>query len=462
MTPSPETKPEHHVVIVGGGFGGLYAARRLRKAHVRVTLIDRRNFHLFQPLLYQVATGSLSPANIAAPLRAILKYQKNTQVLMAEVCDIDPNQQRVMLTDGELDYDTLVLAAGARHSYFGRDDWERFAPGLKSLEDATEIRRRALMAFEIAERTADPERRKKLLTFVVVGAGPTGVELAGALAEISHHTMKNDFRSINPCDTRIVLVDGSDRVLPPFAPELSASAQTALEKLGIEVRTGGMVSSIDEEGVNIRFGDTIERIETPNVLWAAGVQASKLGNRLASHAPIELDRAGRVVVEANLTVPGHANIFVIGDMANSKGKDGRPLPGVAPVAMQQGNYVAHAIQSRLQGKEPDAFQYWDRGSMATIGRAAAVADLGWAKFTGYIAWWIWLLIHLMYLVQFQNRVLVLMQWSWNYWTRSRSARLITGVFKPRSAPQASPPSEACSAPASNPSADKPSEETAKV
>lgn len=416
----------HHVVIIGGGFGGLYAARSLKRAPVWVTLIDRRNFHLFQPLLYQVATGGLSPANIAAPLRAILKRQKNTRVLLAEVIDIDAANRRVVLSDGEVGYDTLIVATGARHNYFGNDQWEKLAPGLKTIEDATEMRRRILLAFEAAERESDPDKLQGWLTFVVVGAGPTGVELAGTLGEMARHTLKHDFRAINPADARIFLVEGLDRVLPSYPPELSAKAQAALARLGVSVRTGAIVTDIQSDAVTLRCGERSERIPTRTVLWAAGVQASPLGRALAAAAGATLDRVGRVVVKPDLSLPGHPEIFVIGDLAHFSHQTGKPLPGVAPVAMQQGRYVAKLVERRLRGEEMPPFRYKDYGSMATIGRAAAVADLGRLRFSGFFAWLTWLFIHLMYLVQFENRVLVLMQWALNYFTRNRYARLITG------------------------------------
>lgn len=416
----------HHVVIIGGGFGGLYAAKSLKRAPVQVTLIDRRNFHLFQPLLYQVATGGLSPANIAAPLRAILKRQENVRVLLAEAIDIDVSNRLAVLSDGKLGYDTLIVAAGVRHHYFGRDEWEKLAPGLKTIEDATEMRRRVLLAFEAAEREGDPEKLRGWLTFVIVGGGPTGVELAGTLGEIARHTLKHDFRAINPADARIVLLEGMDRVLPPYPPTLSARAEAALNRLGVTVRTGAMVTDIEADAVTIRCGDQRERIPTRTVLWAAGVQASTLGGILASATGVAVDRVGRVVVEPDLSVTGNPEIFVIGDLAHFSHQAGTPLPGVAPVAMQQGRYVATLIMRRLRGETMPPFRYRDYGNMATIGRAEAVADLGWVRFSGFLAWLAWLFIHLIHLVQFQNRLLVLIQWAWNYVTWNRYARLITG------------------------------------
>jgi NADH dehydrogenase len=429
----------HHVVIIGGGFGGLAVAQGLRRAPVRVTLIDRRNFHLFQPLLYQVAVGGLSPANIAAPLRAVLKRQQNTEVLLGEVVDIDVPSRRVVLNDGTVDYDSLVLATGARHHYFGHDEWEQFAPGLKTVEDATEIRRRILLAFEAAEREPDPVRRQAWITFVVVGGGPTGVELAGAVGELAHHTLRGNFRKFKSSEAKILLLEGTDRVLPPYVPKLSAKAAEALARLGVTVRTGAVVTDVRADSVTITCRGQTERIDTHTILWAAGVSASPLG-RIAAKTGAELDRAGRVVVQPDLTVPGHSEIFVIGDLANCPDRNGKPLPGVAPVAMQQGRYVARVIAARLEGGSVSPFEYKDRGSMATIGRAAAVVDLGWLRFSGFFAWLTWLFVHLMYMVEFGNRVLVLMQWAWNYFTRNRSARLITGAspFPLTSSPLAPP------------------------
>jgi NADH dehydrogenase len=419
------TQP-HHVVIIGGGFGGLYAVKSLKRALVRITLLDRRNFHLFQPLLYQVATGALSPANIAAPLRAVLKRQSNTEVLLAEAIDIDVAHQRVILSDGVVDYDTLIVATGARHHYFGNDQWENDAPGLKTIEDATEIRRRILLAFEAAEREPHAERRRALLTFVIVGGGPTGVELAGAISELAHHTLRGNFHHINPADACIILLEGTDRILPAYPPELSAKAARALAGLGVTVRTGTVLTDVQPEVVTARSGETSVHLPAHTVLWAAGVEASPLGRLLAKASGAPVDRAGRIVVQPDLTLPGHPQIFVIGDLANYSHQTGKPLPGVAPVAMQQGRYVADLIQRRLRGETLPPFHYKDRGNMATIGRAAAVVDLGWVRFSGFFAWLTWLFVHLMNLVQFGNRVLVLLQWAGNYFSRNRPARLITG------------------------------------
>lgn len=423
----------HQTVIIGGGFGGLYAARSLKRAPVQATLVDRRNFHLFQPLLYQVATGALSPANIAAPLRAILRRQQNVRVLMAEVTAIDATKREVCLQDGKLSYDTLVVAAGVRHSYFGHDDWEPLAPGLKSIEDATAIRGRVLSAFESAECEPDPDKRRSWMTFIVVGAGPTGVELAGALGELSRYTLRKNFRAINPADAQILLLEGTDRVLPPFPPQLSTKAAAALVRLGVTIQTGTIVTNVREDGVSVRHKDQSEEIAARTVLWAAGVQASPLGQVLAKATGASLDRAGRVIVQPDLSISGHPEVFVIGDLAHCGQANGQPLPGVAQVAMQQGHYVARLIQQRLEGKTLPPFRYHDRGSMASIGRNAAVADLGWVYLSGFPARLIWLFIHVLYIAQFQNRLLVLCQWCWNYVTRNRSARLITDVL-PESLP----------------------------
>ncbi len=417
---------QRRVVIIGGGFGGLNAARSLRRAPVDVTLVDRRNYHLFQPLLYQVATGGLSPANISATLRSIFKRQKNTRVLLAEVCDFDLVQRKVILTDGELPYDWLIVASGSSHSYFGHDQWAELAPGLKTIENATEIRRRIFLAFEAAERETDAERIREWLTFVVVGGGPTGVELAGTLAEIAKDTLRNEFRSIDPSHARVVLVEGGSRVLQAYPPELSGKAQRQLEQLGVVVRTGSLVTDVGPDRVTVRSGERADLIPTRTVLWSAGVKASPLGARLAEAAKIETDRVGRVPVGPNLSVPGFPEVFVIGDLAHCPGEDGQPLAGVAPVAMQQGHYVAERIRGQANGGSVRPFTYHDRGTMATIGRRHAVAWIGGFQFAGYPAWLLWLFVHLMYIVGFQNRVLVLLQWAWNFVTWNRAARLITG------------------------------------
>jgi NADH dehydrogenase len=416
----------HQVVIVGGGFGGLYAAKALRRAPVRLTLIDRRNFHLFQPLLYQVATGGLSPGDITSPLRFVLKRQANTRVLLGDVQRVDVNTRRVILSDGFVSYDTLIVAAGSRHHYFGNDQWEPLAPGLKTIEDATEIRRRVLLAFETAEREPDPALRHAWLTFVVVGGGPTGVELAGALGEIANDTLKSDFRTIRPSDAKILLVEGVDRILPPYPPRLSRVARNSLESLGVTVRTATSVTRIDDESVTLRSDGEEERIAARTVLWAAGVQANGMGKDLAAATGATLDRSGRLIVGPELSLPLHPEILVIGDMAHFAHQNGQPLPAVAPVAMAQGRYVANLLRRRLQGRPAKPFHYFDKGAMATIGRSMAVCDFGWLRFSGLPAWLTWLFVHLLYLVEFENRLLVLVQWAWNYVTFNRGARLITG------------------------------------
>jgi NADH dehydrogenase len=416
----------HKVVILGGGFGGLTAALKLKNVPVEVTLIDRCNYHLFQPLLYQVATGSLSPANVAGPLRQILHKQKNTKVLLGEAVSIDTTNRQVILSDGKIPYDTLIVATGSSHQYFGHDEWEQFAPGLKNLNDATAMRGRILLAFEAAERETDPEKLKAWMTFVIVGAGPTGAELAGALGEIAHDTLRHDFRDIDPSKTKIILVEGADRPLPSYPPKLSEAARKMLNDLGVTVRTGAMVTNVDAECVTVKEGDRVEKIATRTVLWAAGVLASPLGKILEEAVGAPLDKASRVVVEPDMTVPGHPEIFVIGDLANFSHQTGQPLPGVAQPAIQQGEYVASVIRKRFRGEKPKPFHYFDKGNLATIGRFAAVADLNFLQLSGWPAWFIWIFIHLLYIIQFQNRLLVMTQWAWLYLTYDRSARLITG------------------------------------
>lgn len=413
------------VVIIGGGFGGLYAAKSLRRAPVALTLVDRRNFHLFQPLLYQVATGALSPGEIASPLRYVVKRQRNTVVLLGEVIDIDADNRRVILSDGVLDYDMLLVAGGATHHYFGHEDWAARAPGLKSIEDATHIRSRILLAFEIAEREPDHKRRHAWLTFVVVGAGPTGVELAGALGEIANDTLKNDFRFIRPSDAEIILLEATDRVLPPYPPSLSAKAKRQLERLGVTVRLSTAVANVDDDGVLVRVGDREEHIVSRTILWAAGVQASPLAALLARVTGTPTDRNGRLFVQADLSLPGHPEIFAIGDMVHFE-QDGALLPGIAPVAMSEGRYVARRIAALAKGRSLGPYRYFHKGTMATIGRKAAVADLRGLHLSGLLAWLAWLFVHLMYLVEFDNRLLVLIEWAYNYFTRNRGARLITG------------------------------------
>lgn len=404
-----------HVVIIGGGFGGLYAAKALKRAPLRVTLIDKRNHHVFQPLLYQVATAALAAPDIAAPIRKILRRQRNTTVILANATAVDVPGKRVILSDGEVAFDYLIVAAGATHSYFGHDEWQQHAPGLKTIDEAFEIRRRVLIAYEKAERETDAARRKELLTFVVVGGGPTGVELAGALAEIARNTLTRDFRNVDPQSARVVLLDAGDRLLPPYLPRLSESAKRQLEGLGVQVVTGSRVTAIDERGVSIGA----ERIQAATVLWAAGVQASPLGKSLG--AP--MDRAGRIQVEPDLSLPGQPHVFVIGDMAAVKWRDGL-VPGVAPAAMQMGRYVARAIVARMAGKTVPPFAYADKGSLATIGRSRAVAQFGKWGFSGIVAWSLWLWLHIFFLIGFRNRIVVMIEWFWAYLTFQRSARII--------------------------------------
>jgi len=408
-----------HIVILGGGFGGLYAAKHLKRADARITVVDRRNFHLFQPLLYQVATAALNPSDIAYPIRAVLAHHPNTNVILGEAIGVDVDRKMVKLTDSEIAYDYLIIATGATHSYFNHPEWARTAPGLKTIEDALEIRRRVLLAFEAAERETDRDKQRAWLTFVIVGGGPTGVELAGALSEIARHTMVRDFRTINPSSARVVLLEGKDRVLPVYPPDLSQKAAKQLRALGVEVITGAMVTNVDAESV--RVGETT--IPTHTVLWAAGVQASSLSRTLG--AP--LDRAGRVLVNDDLTLPNHPEVFVIGDLATLK----TPVPGVAPAAIQEGVHTARNIQRLMRGEKTLPFHYRDKGSLATIGRRAAVADFGRrAHVSGFPAWFAWLAIHIFFLIGFRNRVLVILQWAWAYVTYQRGARLITGTEAP--------------------------------
>ena len=410
------------VVIVGGGFGGLYAARALGDAALDITLVDRTNHHVFQPLLYQVATASLSPSQIAYPIRGVLRRQQNTRVHLAEVTAVDVANRKVLLRDGELPYDYLVLAAGARHAYFGHPEWEPLAPGLKTLEDALDIRGRILLAFERAERERDPERRRAQLTFVVVGGGPTGVELAGAIGEIACKVMTRDFRAIDTRETRTILVEAGPRILPTFPDTLSEKAERSLERLCVEVRTGEAVTRMEPGAVWIG-GD---RVASGTVLWAAGVAPSLLARSLG--AP--LDRAGRVVVNADLTIPGHSEVFVIGDLAACNDATGTPLPGLAPVAIQQGQYAARAILHAMRGEAREPFRYRDRGTMATVGRASAVVTLGRLRLSGYPAWLLWCFVHILWLIGFRNRFLVMIEWAWAYLRSERSARLITRAPAP--------------------------------
>jgi len=406
------------VVIIGGGFAGLYTARGLKNVDAQVTVVDRHNYHLFQPLLYQVATAALNPSDIAAPIRGILRKQKNANVILGDAVAVDMDRKIVRLADGELGYDFLVIATGATHSYFGHDQWERHAPGLKTIDDALEIRRRVLLAFEAAERETDPEKQAAWLTFTIIGAGPTGAELAGALSEIARQTMVRDFRRIRSESARVILIEGKDRVLPVYPPDLSEKARRQLVELGVEVITDAMVTEVNDR--EVRIGDRV--IPTRTVLWGAGVQASPLAKSLG----VPLDRAGHVLVERDLTVPGHKDVFVIGDLAAVTQHDGSFVPGVAPAAIQEGQHTALNLERAVAGQPLRAFRYKDKGSLATIGRAAAVADFGRFKLSGFLAWAAWLAIHIFFLIGFRNRLLVITRWAWAYLAYQRGARLITG------------------------------------
>src|SRR6266849_2140345 len=419
---------KHRVVILGGGFAGLNAAQKLRRAPVDVTLIDRRNFHLFQPLLYQVATGSLSPGEISAPLRGVLSKQKNALVMLGEAADIDPDTKQVKLRDGAaFDYDSLIVATGSKTSYYGNDDWREYAPSLKTIEEATAIRHKILYAFEWAERSATEAEAREWLTFVIVGAGATGMELAGALAEIANETLKNDFRRINSKDARIILMEGGNRVLAAYPPDLSQKAENLVKRLGVEVMKGVMATAIDSSGVTYKRGDVTEKLAAKTVLRAGGVMTTSFGKKLAERTKAETDRSGRIKVKPDLTAPNYPDIFIVGDLASATQHD-KVLPGVAQVAIQGGAYAAKTIRKRLKGKKDlPPFRYLDKGDMAVIGRAAAVANIFGLHFWGWPAWLIWLFIHLLYIVEFQSRVLVFVQWGFEYLTFSRGARLITGT-----------------------------------
>jgi NADH dehydrogenase len=423
----------HRVLIIGGGFGGLHAAQVLGKdPRVTVTLVDRRNFHTFQPLLYQVATGAISPGDIAQPLRSILRKRENTSVLLGEAIGIDPDKREVTLSDGgPVPYDTLIVATGARHSYFGNDQWAPNAPGLKSVDDALEIRRRILIAFEAAEREQNLERRREWMTFVVIGGGPTGVELAGALGEIANDTLKRDFRSIHSPDARIILVEALDRVLPPYPADRSRSAKKQLGQLGVDVRVGTRVTDVDSHKVTVVHDGVEETIPARTTLWAAGVQASTFVRRVAEATGAQTDRAGRIIVGRDLTVPGHPEIFALGDAAVQPWKDGKPVPGIAQGAIQSGSCAAKAVQARLDGRDPGTFKYTDKGDVAVIGRMHGVTNIRWlgplGKQGGWLAWMMWLAIHIFYLIGFANRIVVLVRWAWSFFTSGRGTRLITGT-----------------------------------
>jgi len=412
------------VVVVGGGFAGLSAVQKFKDRPVQVTLIDRRNFHLFQPLLYQVATGGLSPADIASPLRGILKKQRNVQVVMDQVLDINPDERSVTTSVSKIQYDFLVLASGASHHYFGNPHWEKFSPGLKTIEDATKIRSKILQSYELAEIEQDPERKRELLTFIIIGAGPTGLELAGAIGEMALHTLKTDFRNISTPESEIYLVEAADRILPDFPAKLSQKAAHSLEKLNVKVLTASRVLDISENGVMVQRRDMVIRFRADNIFWAAGVKASELGKIIAAKSGEEIDKQGRIMVNEFCRLKNYPEIYVIGDLAYFKDKSGQSLPGIAPVAMQQGQYVAKTILTVISHKVAKPFVYWNKGNLAVIGRKAAVAKLGNFHFFGYFAWLLWLFVHLMYLVEFENRLLVFIQWAFNYFTRNRSARLI--------------------------------------
>jgi NADH:quinone reductase (non-electrogenic) len=413
----------HHVVIIGAGFGGLSAVRKMNSLQGDITIIDKRNFHLFQPLLYQAATGLLCTSEITPPLRHILRHQKNAQVLLGEVVDFDPSNKRVILADGEIEYDTLIVAAGMINHYFGHDEWAKYAPGLKTIEDTAEIRQRIFYAFEVAERETDPALRREWLTFIVVGGGATGIELSGMLAEIAKNTLKDEFRSIRPEESQIILLDAENRILPAYPAELSEKAEISLTRLGVKTYTDAKVMNIDEKGIMMVHQGRNEFLPSRNIFWATGVRASPLGQKLAEKTGAEIDSQGRIIVKTDLTIAGHPEIFVIGDLAHYEAKDGRPLYGLAPVATQQGRYVAKIIRDRLAGKTAiKPFKYFDKGTLAVIGRNAAVADIGRLHFGGYFAWFLWLFIHLILLINFENRIVVLIRWAFQYFSSSHGAR----------------------------------------
>jgi NADH dehydrogenase len=426
MYNSRKTSDLPHVVIVGGGFAGLYAAKELGKALVKVTLIDKRNFHLFQPLLYQVATGSLSPAEICSPLRLVVGKNKNTHVILDEVIDINPEEKQVIMREGILNYDYLIIGTGVSHHYFGNDQWEKDAPGLKSIENALDIRRKIFLAFEEAEKVSSMEEKEEWLTFAIVGGGPTGVELAGAIAEIAHRIIKDDFKEIDTTKAKILLIEGMNRILPPYPEDLSQKAKESLEYLGVTVLTNRMVTNIEKSRVNIRYGEEEETIKARTILWAAGVKASSLGKIIVEKTNAESDRVGRIIVEPNLSIKDYPNIFVVGDLANFSHQDNKPLPGIAPVAMAQGQYMSKYIKADIKGETIPPFRYVDKGSLAVIGDNHAVVNLGFIKLSGFIAWLVWVFAHIYYLIEFDSKLVVMIEWGWNYVTRGRGARLITG------------------------------------
>ena len=440
-TPVGQPRSGHpQVVVIGGGFAGMEAVKSLKGEAVDVTLIDRSNHHLFQPLLYQVATAGLTPANIARPLREIFAHQANTEVLLSEVRRIDVEKKQVITEDLVVPYDFLILACGARHSYFGHDEWEKFAPGLKNLADAIEIRKRLLLAFEVAEKAVEQSERDAAMTFIIVGGGPTGVEMAGAISEIARHTMTREFRRINSARAKVIVIEGAPHILGAYPADLAANGKRQLEDIGVEVHEGVQVTKVTAEGVEIKGG---QFIPARTVIWAAGNQASPLGKTLG----VPIDKAGRVVVNEDLTIPGHPEVQVIGDMANFSHQTGKPLPGVSPPAMQEGRHAARSILETLAGGKPMPFHYWDKGSMATIGRNKAVADLNFIHFGGFLAWIMWAGVHVFYLVGFRNRFVVMAEWAWNYFSFYRGSRLITGTqdgqdalrhAQPGSEPMASP------------------------
>jgi len=417
MYNSRKTSDLPHVVIVGGGFAGLYAAKELGKALVKVTLIDKRNFHLFQPLLYQVATGSLSPAEICSPLRLVVGKNKNTHVILDEVIDINPEEKQVIMREGILNYDYLIIGTGVSHHYFGNDQWEKDAPGLKSIENALDIRRKIFLAFEEAEKVSSMEEKEEWLTFAIVGGGPTGVELAGAIAEIAHRIIKDDFKEIDTTKAKIFLIEGMNRILPPYPEDLSQKAKESLEYLGVTVLTNRMVTNIEKSRVNIRYGEEEETIKARTILWAAGVKASSLGKIIVEKTNAESDRVGRIIVEPNLSIKDYPNIFVVGDLANFSHQDNKPLPGIAPVAMAQGQYMSKYIKAQIKGETIPPFRYVDKGSLAVIGDNHAVVNLGFMKLSGFIAWLVWVFAHIYYLIEFDSKLVVMIEWGWNYITR---------------------------------------------